>query len=128
MSPNFLKYFILYKFSFEITYAAILTQQNLEGNEIPISFMSSTLKEIELNYPKVDKQAYAIYKAIIHFKYYLYNSQTKVIVPYSIVINVLIQKDLGDKCAHWVTMLQEYDWEIHPIKIVHGQGLCKLET
>ena len=90
--------------------------------------MGSTLQAAEMNYPKVDKQAYVIYKSIIHFKYYLYNSQTKVIVPYSIVINVLIQKDLGDKCAHWVTMLQENDWEIHPIKIVHGKGLCKLET
>ena len=81
-----------------------------------------------MNYPEAYKQAYAIYKAIIHLKYYLYNSQTKVIVPYAIVINVLIHKDLGDKCAHWVTMLQENDWEIHPIKIVHGKGLCKLET
>ena len=90
--------------------------------------MGSTLQAAEINYPKVDKQDYVIYKSIIHFKSYLYNSQMKVIVTYSIVINLLIHKDLGDKCAHWVTMLQEYDWEIQPIKIVHGKGLCKLET
>ena len=53
-------------------------------------------------------------------------SHTKVIVPYSAVINLLVQKDLGEKRAHWVTALQEYDLEVKPLKIVRGQGLCKL--
>ena len=53
-------------------------------------------------------------------------SHTKVIVPYSTVRNILVQKDLGEKQAHWVTTLQEYDLEIKPLKIVRGQGLCKL--
>ena len=38
----------------------------------------------------------------------------------------MVQKDLGEKRAHWVTALQEYDLEIKPLKIVRGQGLCKL--
>ena len=47
-------------------------------------------------------------------------------MPYSAVRNLLVQKDLGEKRAHWVTALQEYDLEIKPLKIVRGQGLCKL--
>ena len=38
----------------------------------------------------------------------------------------MVQKDLGEKRTHWVTTLQEYDLEIKPLKIVRGQGLCKL--
>ena len=47
-------------------------------------------------------------------------------MPYSVVRNLLVQKDLGEKRAHWVTALQEYDLEIKPLNIVRGQGLCKL--
>jgi hypothetical protein len=50
----------------------------------------------------------------------------KVIVPYPAVRNLLVQKELGEKRANWVTSLQEYDLEITPSQIVRGQGLCKL--
>jgi hypothetical protein len=53
-------------------------------------------------------------------------SRTKVIVPYPAVRNLLVQKELGEKRAHWMTSLQEYDLEIKPAQIVRGQGLCKL--
>jgi hypothetical protein len=42
------------------------------------------------------------------------------------VRNLLVQKELGEKRANWVTSLQEYDLEITPYQIVRGQGLCKL--
>jgi hypothetical protein len=56
----------------------------------------------------------------------LIKSKTKVIVPYPTVRNLLVQKDLGEKRANWITSLQEYDLEIKPTKIVKGKGLCKL--
>jgi hypothetical protein len=53
-------------------------------------------------------------------------SRTKVIIPYPVVRNLLVQKELGEKRAHWMTTLQEYDLEIKPTQIVKGQGICKL--
>ena len=50
------------------------------------------------------------------------------IVPYTSVLNVLIQKELGEKRAHWMTALQEYDLEINPVNIVKGQGLCQISA
>ena len=44
------------------------------------------------------------------------------------VKNLLVQKELGEKRAHSVTVLQEYDLEINPTKIVRGQGLRQLVT
>ena len=44
------------------------------------------------------------------------------------VKNLLVQKELGEKRAHWMTVLQEYDLEINPSKIVRGQGLRQLVT
>lgn len=47
-------------------------------------------------------------------------------MPFPAVQNLLVQKDLGEKRANWVTTLQEYHLEIKPSKIVRGKGLCKL--
>jgi hypothetical protein len=50
----------------------------------------------------------------------------KIIVPYPAVRNFLVQKELGEKRANWVTSLQEYDLDITLAQIFRGQGLCKL--
>ena len=52
----------------------------------------------------------------------------KVIVSYPLVRNLLVQKDLGEKRAPWMTALQEYDLEIKPSMVVKSQGLCKIAT
>ena len=119
-SPDFSKPFILYTFASDSSYAVVLMQKDQENNEAPIAFTSSGLNGAELNYPEVDKQAFAVFKSVKHFMPYLLKSHTKVIVPYSAVRNLLVQKHLGEKRAHWVTTLQEYDLEIKPLKIVIG--------
>jgi hypothetical protein len=126
MSPNFLRYFTLYTFSSDRSYATVLTQKNVENNEVLIAFMSSAFKRADLNYPTVDQQAYAVFKVVKHFRSYLLKSITKVIVPYHTIRNLLVRKELGEKRANWVTSLQEYDLDITPTQIVRGQGLCKL--
>eukprot|EP00253_Pinus_taeda_P004730 PITA_04730 len=39
---------------------------------------------------------------------------------------LLVQREVGEKRANWVTTLQEYDLDIKPVKIVKGQGFCRL--
>lgn len=63
-TPNFSDPFILYTFASDRSYDAILTQANQEKEEAPISFFSSNLQGAELNYSDVEKQAYAVFKAI----------------------------------------------------------------
>lgn len=41
---------------------------------------------------------------------------------------MLIQREVGEKRANWVTTVQEYDVEIHPAKIIKGQGFCRMLT
>ena len=55
VSPDFGKGFFLYTFASDLSYAAILTQKNDDGSEIPISYMSSNLQGAELNYLDVEK-------------------------------------------------------------------------
>ena len=105
MSPDFSQDFTLYTFVFDRSYAVVLIKKNIESNEIPIAFMSSSFKGAELNYSAVDQQAYVIFKAVKHFRSYLLKSRTKVIVPDPAVRNLLVQKELGEKQANWMTSL-----------------------
>jgi len=126
MHPNFNRDFILYMFSSYVSFVVVLKQKDQDGNEYPIAFMSFGLQGVELDYPKVDKQAYVVLKAVKHFICYLIKSKTKVIVPYPIVRNLLVRKELRENRANRITTLQEYEPEIKPAKIVKGQGLCNL--
>ena len=125
-TPNFSNHFMLYTLTSNSSYAAVLTQINDQNLEAPISFYSSNLQGVELNYSEVEKQAFAVYKAIKHYRTFLLKSHTKVIVPFSAVRQLLVQRELGEKRANWITTLQEYDLEIKPEKIVKGQGFCRL--
>eukprot|EP00253_Pinus_taeda_P009215 PITA_09215 len=125
-TPNFSNHFTLYSIASDSSYAAVLTQINDHNLEAPISFYSSNLQGAELNYSEVEKQAFVVYKAVKHYRPFLLKAHTKVIVPFSSVRQMLIQRELGEKRANWVTTLQEYDLEIKPAKIVRGQGFCRL--
>ena len=122
MSLEFNRDFILYMFVSNITFVVVLTQKDLDGNEYPIVFMTSSLQGVELDYPKVEKQSSVIFKATKHFRTYLIKSKTKVIVPYPAVRNILVQKDLGEKRANRITTLQEYYLEIKPAKFSRDKG------
>ena len=90
--------------------------------------MSTSLQGDELNYLAVDKQAYAIFKALKQFRPYILKNHTKVIVPHPAVWSLFVQKELGERRGNWVTALEEYDLEFKPASLVKGQGLCKLMT
>eukprot|EP00253_Pinus_taeda_P034745 PITA_34745 len=125
-TPIFSDPFILYTFASDRSYATILTQANQEKEEATIAFFSSNLQEAELNYSDVEKQAYAVFKAIKYFRPFLLKTHTKIIVSFLAIRNILVQKDVGEKRANWVTALQEYDVEIKLASIVKGQGFCKM--
>ena len=88
--------------------------------------MSTILQGDELNYPAVDKQAYAVFKLVKQFRPYTLKNWTKVIVPHPAVRSFFVQKELGEIRGNLVTTLQEYDLKFKPASIVKGKGLCKL--
>jgi hypothetical protein len=67
--------------------------------------MSSNFKGVEIKYPTIDQHAYVIFKALKHFWSYMLKSIAKVIVPYPIVRNLLVQKELGEKRENWMKSL-----------------------
>ena len=98
----------------------MLTKKEQRGDEYPISFMSIGLQGAKLNYPAVDKQAYAVFKAVKKIRPYILKNRTKVIVPHPAVRSLFVQKELGETRGNWVTTLQEYDLKFKPTSIVKG--------
>ena len=104
-SLNFEKYFILYTFESEDSLAAVLTQKEDGGEGYPISFMTTGLQGAEFNYPTIDKQDYAVFKAVKKFRPYILKNHTKVIVPHPAVRSLFVQNELGERRGNWVTAL-----------------------
>jgi hypothetical protein len=80
-SPYFSKYFLLYTFTSDHSLAAVLMQKDEQGDEYPVTFMSTGLQGVELNYPLVDKQDFVVHKSIKQFRPYILKNHTKVIIP-----------------------------------------------
>lgn len=62
--PNYQLPFKVYSFTLENLCANILTQKKEHEDERPIIFMSFPLKNVDLNYPNLDKNSFALVKEI----------------------------------------------------------------
>ncbi|XP_059073231.1 uncharacterized protein LOC131874037 [Cryptomeria japonica] len=121
MYLDFNKDFNVYCYASDSTLSAILTQNHDDNVEVPIAFMSIPLKERELKYSIVKKQAFAVVKAVKQFRFYILNSHSNIYVPDTIVKTILTQQEIGlSKRASWIAKVREYDIDIKPTKLVRG--------
>ena len=74
----------------------------------------------------MEKQAYALVKAIKDFRIYILYSHVLAYVPHIVVKDILTQEGLEGKRGKWIENILEYDIEIKPTKLIKGQTLAKL--
>jgi hypothetical protein len=125
-SPDYLKEFFIFSFASEHTIAVVLLQKNDEGFEQPIVFFSKSLRDAELKYDILEKQAYAMVKSLKAFRTYVLHSKIIAYVPTSSVKDILVQPDNDGRRGRWLAKIQEFDLEVKPTKLIKGQGLAKL--
>jgi hypothetical protein len=126
VSPNYDKDFFIFSFASEHTIVVVLLQKNDENQEQPIAFFNRALRDAELKYSNLEKQAYALVKSLKSFRDYILHSKTFSYVPNSAIKDILTQPDSEGRRGKWISKMQEYDLEINPTKLVKGQGLAKL--
>eukprot|EP00253_Pinus_taeda_P019583 PITA_19583 len=127
-SPKFDRDFIIFSFASEHTIATVLLQKDDLGCEQPIAFFKKALRDAPLKYQIMEKQAYALVKAIKDFKVYILYSHVIAYVPNAVVKDILTQEGIEGKRGKWIANILEYDIEIKPTKLIKGQGLAKLMT
>ena len=86
---NFEKDFQIYSSASKHTIAGVLLQKNEEGFEQPIAFYSKTLRDAPLKYNILEKQAFALIKALKDFRVYILHSHTIAYVPSIVVKDIL---------------------------------------
>jgi hypothetical protein len=78
------------------------------------------LRDVELKYDIMDKQAYSLVKSLKSFRVYVLHSRVISYVQSSIVKELLIQPDMKGKRSKWIEKILEFDLEIKPTKFVKG--------
>ena len=68
VSPNFRKDFLIFSSASDHTIAGVLLQKNRQNVEQPTSFFSKVLRDRELKYDIMEKQAYALIKSLKYFR------------------------------------------------------------
>ena len=71
----------------------------------------------------MEKQAYALVKALKYFRFYILHSHIIAFVP-NIVVKDILSQDPDGKRGKWIVVILEYDLEIKPTKLINGQGLA----
>jgi hypothetical protein len=126
ISPDFSKVFYIFSFASNDTIAAVLLQKNADDQEQPVAFFSKVLRDAEVKYELLEKQAYALVKSLKAFRVYILQAKVIAFVPSSSVKDVLVQPDIDGKRSKWIARLIEFDVEIKLAKLIKGQGLAKL--
>jgi hypothetical protein len=79
-----------------------------------------------LKYDRLEKQAYALVKALKAFRVFVLQYNIPTYVPSISVKEILVQPDSEGKRGKWIVKLLEYELHIKPTKLIEGQRLVKL--
>ena len=109
-----------FSFASQDTIVVVLLQKNADGLEQPIDFFIKTLRDSELKYNTLEKQAYALVKALKFFRIYILHSKIIAYVPNATIKEILTWPDREGKRGKWIAKIIEYDMEIKPTNLVKG--------
>lgn len=126
ISPEYSREFHIFYFSSNDTLATVLLQAGKEGSEYPVDFFSKTLRDVELRYDILKKQAYTLIKSLKAFKVYILHCKIVAYVPSIAIKDVLAQPNADGRRAKWIAKLIEFNIELKSTKLVRGRGLSRL--
>jgi hypothetical protein len=99
ISLDYSKSFYIFSFASYDMVATILLQKDDDNMNHPISFFIKTLRDVELRYDPIEKQAYALIKSLKYFIIYILHEKVIAYVPSPSVKDVLTQPHIDGKRA-----------------------------
>eukprot|EP00253_Pinus_taeda_P030223 PITA_30223 len=119
-NPDYTKPFSIFSFTSETTLDAVVLQKNEDSHDPPIAFFSKVMRDVEIKYDIIEKQAYALIQALKSFKMYVLHSPITTYVPNGAVKIILTQHNTDGKRGRWITQILEFDLTIKMTKLVKG--------
>ena len=84
------------------------------------------MRDAEIRYDIIEKQAYAFIEYLKAFRVYILHSKIVAYICFAAIKDVLTQLDVDGKRVKWIAKMIEFNIELKPTKLVRGQGLANL--
>uniref|UniRef100_M0ZYJ8 Arabidopsis thaliana chromosome II BAC F26H6 n=1 Tax=Solanum tuberosum TaxID=4113 RepID=M0ZYJ8_SOLTU len=123
-SPILGKLLILYIAAQERSIGALLAQENSEGKENSLYYLSRTMTPNELNYSSIEKLCLALVFSIQNMKHYFQAHVVRLISRENPINFVMSKPILSDRLARWYLQFQQFEIMYIPQKAMKGQELA----
>ncbi|XP_071900999.1 uncharacterized protein [Coffea arabica] len=114
---------ILYISAQERSVRALLAQENDEGKEHALYYLSRMMTPNELNYSPIEKLCLALIFVIQKLKHYFQAHTIRLISKSNPIKYVMAKPVLSDRLARWYLQFQQFEIIYVPAKAVKGQIL-----
>ena len=129
--PNTQKPYKLYTDASNYAIGGILVQDDENGVERVVQYISSSLKGSQLNWPTIEKEAYALIYALQKLRPYLYGAQFTVYTDHKPLKSLFLGEVKNTKIQRWAVLIAEYGCNIEYIagkKNIRADMLSRLRT
>lgn len=124
--------YTLYLAAIDTTIDMVLVQDDDDGTEHVIYYLSRNLLDIETRYAYVEKLALAVVCVVQRFFHYILLRTMMVISDCNPMTYILSRQLLGGKYSKWIVILQEFDLEFTTAKskksLIFTEFLCSLPS
>ena len=126
-APDFMKPFRLCVDASDVGIGAVLLQPDENNIDHPVSYYSCKLKNHQLSYSTIEKEALGLLSGLKHFEVYLSNTCEPTIVycDHNPLTFLQRMKNTNQRLLRWCLSLQEYNVEIVHIK---GKNIVIADT
>ena len=124
MAPIKGKPLILYIAALERSLGAMLAQNNDEGKENALYYLSRTLVGAEHNYSPIEKMCLALIFSVQKLRHYLLAHPIRLISKADPLKYLMSKPFLSGRVARWSVLLTEFDITYVPQKAIKGQALA----
>lgn len=117
-APDPGKEFILATDASDYAIGACLAQQDNEGKECPIAFLSKKLSPAQTRWATIEKEAYAIIWALAKLEAWLFGAKVRVITDHNPLKFLTLTTPQSARLTRWALALQKYN-----LVVEHKKGL-----
>ncbi|XP_062114336.1 uncharacterized protein LOC133825400 [Humulus lupulus] len=122
-APILGKSLILYITTLDRSLGALLAQNNEDGKEVALYYLSRTLAGAEHKYPPIEKVCLALIFAITKLRHYLLSHTVTLVSKADPLRYILSKPVLSGRLEKWSMILSEFEINFVPQKAIKGQAL-----
>ncbi|CAL2228365.1 unnamed protein product [Prunus armeniaca] len=114
----------LYISASEVSIGSLLVQDNKEGKEQAVYYLSRTLTEVERKYSAIERLCLALYFTAVKLRHYMLPYTIYIIAKTDLIKYMLTRPMLRGRIGKWTLALTEFAFRYVPQKAVKGQAVA----